>query len=59
MAVQEAGVYLLQDDRTHVYTCGLRGIVEGVEMAMTGIAESYGQQRAALREAGRYHVETY
>ena len=36
---------------------------EGVERALTSIAESLGQQwtamRDAMREDGRYHVETY
>ena len=36
---------------------------EGVEKALTSIAESMGQQWTALRdtmrEEGRYHVETY
>jgi benzoyl-CoA 2,3-dioxygenase component A len=53
----------LADDRTYIYICGLRGMEEGVERAMTSIAESMGQQWEALRdtmsEDGRYHVETY
>ena len=36
---------------------------EGVEKAMTSIAEGMGQQwsdlRDTMREDGRYHVETY
>ncbi|APE44667.1 benzoyl-CoA oxygenase/reductase, BoxA protein [Sulfitobacter alexandrii] len=63
LAEQEAVADLLQDDRTHIYICGLRGMEEGVEKAMTSIAESLGQQwtalRDAMREDGRYHVETY
>lgn len=54
---------LLSDPQTHIYICGLRGMEEGVERAMTNIAESIGQQWVALRdvmrEEGRYHVETY
>jgi benzoyl-CoA 2,3-dioxygenase component A len=54
---------LLQDPKLHIYICGLRGMEEGVEKAMTTIAESTGQQWTALRdtmrEDGRYHVETY
>lgn len=54
---------MLQDPRTHIYICGLRGMEDGVEQAFTNIAESFGQSWAALRDtlrdAGRYHVETY
>ncbi len=60
---QDAVAELLADDRTYIYICGLRGMEEGVEKAMTSIAESMGQQwtalRDAMREDGRYHVETY
>lgn len=54
---------LLSDPKTHVYICGLRGMEEGVDRAMTNIAESLGTQWVALRDVmrseGRYHVETY
>lgn len=54
---------MLQDPKTHVYICGLKGMEDGVERAFTNIAESIGQQwlslRDAMREDGRYHVETY
>ena len=54
---------MLQDPKTHIYICGLRGMEEGVEQAFTNIAESFGEQWSALRdtmrEEGRYHVETY
>ncbi|MBM2575962.1 benzoyl-CoA 2,3-epoxidase subunit BoxA [Jannaschia sp. Os4] len=54
---------LLQDARTHVYVCGLKGMEEGVEAAFTSIAESIGEPWGALRDRmrdeGRYHVETY
>ncbi|WP_238365095.1 benzoyl-CoA 2,3-epoxidase subunit BoxA [Mesobacterium pallidum] len=54
---------LLQDPKTHIYICGLRGMEEGVEKAFTNIAESIGEQWTALRDTmrgeGRYHVETY
>jgi benzoyl-CoA 2,3-dioxygenase component A len=63
VAEQDSVAELLQDDRTYIYVCGLRGMEEGVEKAMTSIAESIGVQWAALRdtmrEDGRYHVETY
>ena len=54
---------LLGDPNTHIYICGLRGMEEGVEKALTNIAESTGVEwislRDAMREKGRYHVETY
>ena len=54
---------LLGDPLTHIYICGLRGMEEGVEKAFVNIAESAGLPWAALRDAmreeGRYHVETY
>lgn len=63
IAEEEAVAELLGDSRTHIYICGLRGMEEGVDRAMTSIAESMGQQwttmRDAMREEGRYHVETY
>jgi benzoyl-CoA 2,3-epoxidase subunit A len=63
IAEQETVAELLGDDHTYIYICGLRGMEEGVERAMTSIAESMGQQwealRDTMREDGRYHVETY
>ena len=54
---------MLGDARTHVYLCGLKGMEEGVEAAFTDIANEAGLDwtatRDAMREAGRYHVETY
>jgi benzoyl-CoA 2,3-epoxidase subunit A len=63
IAEQETVAELLADEHTYIYICGLRGMEEGVERAMTSIAESIGQQwealRDTMREDGRYHVETY
>ncbi|WP_169566335.1 benzoyl-CoA 2,3-epoxidase subunit BoxA [Sneathiella limimaris] len=60
---QDEVASFLQDPNTHIYICGLRGMEEGVERAFTNIAESIGEQwislRDAMREEGRYHVETY
>lgn len=54
---------MLTDPDTHIYICGLRAMEEGVEAALTNIAESMGEQwhavRDAMRDEGRYHVETY
>lgn len=63
LAEQDSVAELLADAHTYIYVCGLRGMEEGVERAMTSIAESMGQQwialRDTMREDGRYHVETY
>ncbi len=63
MAEQEAVAELLSDPNTHIYICGLKGMEEGVESAFANIAESggtpWGALRDAMREEGRYHVETY
>jgi benzoyl-CoA 2,3-dioxygenase component A len=54
---------LLGDPGTHIYICGLRGMEAGVENSFRNIAESVGlpwtATRDAMREQGRYHVETY
>ena len=63
LAEQEKVADMLVDPNTHIYICGLRGMEEGVEKAFVNIAESIGEQwlsmRDAMREEGRYHVETY
>ncbi len=60
---QDQVAEILQDPKTHVYICGLKGMEDGVERAFTSIAESFGQQwlnlRDMMRDEGRYHVETY
>ena len=62
-AEEDAVADMLADPNTHIYICGLRGMEEGVDKAMTNIAESIGHQWVALRDVmrneGRYHVETY
>lgn len=54
---------MLSDPDSHIYICGLRAMEEGVEAALTNIAESIGEQwhalRDTMRDEGRYHVETY
>lgn len=63
VAHEEDIAELLKSDKTYIYICGLRGMEEGVERALTSISESIGQQWTALRDVmrddGRYHVETY
>ena len=54
---------LLARETTHIYVCGLRGMEAGVEASLEAIASEHGLDWSALRgpmrDAGRYHVETY
>jgi benzoyl-CoA 2,3-epoxidase subunit A len=54
---------MLGDRNTHIYVCGLKQMEAGVEQAFLDIATDAGldweSTRAAMREAGRYQVETY
>jgi benzoyl-CoA 2,3-dioxygenase component A len=63
MSEADAVANLLADAKTHIYICGLRGMEEGIEKALTTIADGIGLTwstlRDEMREAGRYHVETY
>ncbi len=54
---------LIEDPKTHVYMCGLKGMEPGIDEAMTAAAAAKGldwsELRPALKKAGRWHVETY
>ena len=54
---------LLPKPRTHIYVCGLRGLESGVDAALKDIGAAHGfdwpSLREAMREQGRFHVETY
>ena len=54
---------LLQDPAGHIYICGKRAMEQGVEEALADIARGAGLDwqsvKGEMREAGRYHVETY
>ncbi|MHA6262922.1 benzoyl-CoA 2,3-epoxidase subunit BoxA [Arenibacterium sp. CAU 1754] len=54
---------LLKDPAGYIYICGLKAMEKGVEEALSDIARSAGLNwtdvRDAMREDGRYHVETY
>jgi len=54
---------MIEDDKTHIYLCGLKGMEPGIDEAMTKAAKEKGldwaELRPQLRKAGRWHVETY
>ena len=54
---------LLSDADTCFYVCGLKGMEEGVLLAMRDIVQNAGQDweriGAALKREGRLHLETY
>lgn len=54
---------LIQDEKTHVYICGLKGMEGGIEEALTGAAAKsnvdWTEYRRAMKKAHRWHVETY
>ncbi len=54
---------MIEDEKTHIYLCGLKGMEPGIDEAMTKAAQEKGlnwaELRPQLRKAGRWHVETY
>ncbi len=54
---------LLGQPGLHLYICGLRGLEDGVEAALTEIMRARGGDwlatRDTMREEGRFHCETY
>jgi len=56
-------VALLAKPALHVYICGLRGLEEGVDLALTEIGRAHNldwlAMRDIMREEGRFHSETY
>jgi ferredoxin--NADP+ reductase len=54
---------LIEDPRTHVYMCGLKGMEPGIDEAMTAAASAKGldwsELRPSLKKQERWHVETY
>jgi len=54
---------LLRDANTHIYICGLKGMETGVDEAFAdvcrGASADWPALKVAMRESGRYHVETY
>ena len=54
---------MIENPKTHVYMCGLRGMEPGIDEAMTAAAAAKGldwsELRPQLKKADRWHVETY
>lgn len=52
---------LVKDEKTHVYICGLKGMEDGIDAAMSSAAEKEGivwkEYQRSIKE--RWHVETY
>tara|TARA_Y100001968_G_scaffold333661_1_gene398108 strand:+ start:40205 stop:41359 length:1155 start_codon:yes stop_codon:yes gene_type:complete len=54
---------MIENPKTHIYLCGLKGMEPGIDEAMSTAAEAKGlnwsELRPQLRKAGRWHAETY
>jgi benzoyl-CoA 2,3-dioxygenase component A len=54
---------LLRDEDTYLYLCGLKGMENGVDQALSDICGNSGLEwktlQAEMLQQGRYHVETY
>lgn len=54
---------LIQKDNTHTFICGLKGMEDGIDAALSAQAEKQSIQwsnyQRDLKRAGRWHVETY
>ncbi len=54
---------MIENPKTHIYLCGLKGMEPGIDEAMNTAAAAKGlnwsELRPQLKKAGRWHVETY
>lgn len=54
---------LIQQPKTHTYICGLKGMEDGIDKALTEAAGKHGvnwtDYRKNMKKEGRWHVETY
>jgi ferredoxin--NADP+ reductase len=54
---------MMQDPKTHTYICGLKGMEDGIDAALSAEAAKVGVEwkefQRAMKKAGRWHVETY
>lgn len=53
----------MQNPKTHTYMCGLKGMEDGIDEALSAVAAKNGvdwkEFQRAMKKAGRWHVETY
>ena len=54
---------LMQNENTHTYICGLKGMEDGIDEALAEVAAKDGvkwsEYTGQMKKAGRWHVETY
>jgi len=54
---------LMQKENTHAYMCGLKGMEDGIDEALSAAAAEHGvnwsEYQRELKKAHRWHVETY
>jgi ferredoxin--NADP+ reductase len=54
---------LIEQDNTHTYICGLKGMEGGIDEGLAVAAQKHQvdwiEYRKALKKSGRWHVETY
>ena len=54
---------LMQSPKTHTYMCGLKGMEDGIDEALSAVAAKNGvdwkEFQRGMKKAGRWHVETY
>ncbi len=54
---------LIQQENTHTYICGLKGMEGGIDEALSAAAAKEGvnwiEYQKGMKKAGRWHVETY
>ena len=54
---------MIKNEKTHTYICGLRGMEDGIDAALSAAAAKAGvvwsDYQKDLKKAHRWHVETY
>ena len=54
---------LIQQENTHTYICGLKGMEDGIDAALTEAAQKqevvWSDYQRQIKKQGRWHVETY
>ncbi|GCL39255.1 oxidoreductase FAD/NAD(P)-binding domain-containing protein [Sphaerospermopsis reniformis] len=54
---------LIKNEKTHTYICGLRGMEDGIDAALSAAAAKEGvnwsDYQKGMKKEGRWHVETY